>query len=101
GFADESSIAMYVGGVFQGRATAGNSVNAIFDVDRVEVVKGPQASLFGHSAIGGAINVIRNEPTDQITQSYDVGFGERNRVVARGVVNIPFPERLAVRISAD
>ena len=101
GFADESSIAMYVDGVFQGRATAGNSVNAIFDVDRVEVVKGPQASLFGHSAIGGAINVIRNEPTDQFTQSYDVGFGERNRVVARGVVNIPFTERLAVRISAD
>ncbi len=101
GFADESSIAMYVDGVFQGRATAGNSVNAIFDVDRVEVVKGPQASLFGHSAIGGAINVIRNQPTDEFTQSYEVGFGERNRVVARAVVNVPFTEHLAVRVSAD
>jgi len=101
GFADESSIAMYVDGVFQGRATAGNSVNAIFDVDRVEVIKGPQASLFGHSAIGGAINVIRNQPTDEFTQSYDAGFGERDRVVARGVVNVPVTDHLAVRISAD
>ena len=101
GFADESSIAMYVDGVFQGRATAGNSVNAIFDVDRVEVVKGPQASLFGHSAIGGAINVIRNQPTEEFTQSYDAGFGERDRVVARGVVNVPVTDHLAVRISAD
>jgi iron complex outermembrane receptor protein len=101
GFADESSIAMYVDGVFQGRATAGSSVNAVFDVDHVEVVKGPQASLFGHSAIAGAINILRNQPTDEFSQSYDLGFGERNRVVARGVVNIPVSEQLAVRIGAD
>jgi iron complex outermembrane receptor protein len=101
GFADESSIAMYVDGVFQGRATSGNSENAIYDVDRVEVVKGPQASLFGHSAIAGAINVIQNQPTDELSQSYDLGFGERTRVVARATVNIPVTDHFAVRIAAD
>jgi iron complex outermembrane receptor protein len=101
GFADESSIAMYVDGVFQGRATGGMAENAIFDVDRVEVVKGPQASLFGHSAIAGAINIIQNQPTEELSQSYDLGFGERNRVVLRGVVNVPVTEHLAVRVAAD
>jgi iron complex outermembrane receptor protein len=101
GFADESSIAMYVDGVFQGRATAGSGVNAIYDIERVEVVRGPQASLFGHSAIAGAINMIRNQPTDQFTQSYDLGFGERNRLLVRGVINLPVTNTLAIRIAGD
>jgi iron complex outermembrane receptor protein len=101
GFADESSIAMYVDGVYQGRATAGSGVNAIYDIERVEVVRGPQASLFGHSAIAGAINMIRNQPTDLFSQSYDVGFGERNRVLLRGVINLPVTNTLAIRIAAD
>jgi iron complex outermembrane receptor protein len=101
GFADESSIAMYVDGVFQGRATAGNAVNAVYDIERIEVVKGPQASLFGHSAIAGAINMIRNQPTDSLSQSYDVGLGERSRVLLRGVVNLPATDTLAVRFAVD
>ena len=101
GFADESSIAMYVDGVYQGRATAGSAVNAVYDIDRVEVVKGPQASLFGHSAIAGAINMIRNQPTDIFSQSYDLGFGERSRLFLRGVVNLPLSDTLALRVAID
>ena len=50
GFADDPSIAMFVDGVYQGRGGTGSQVNALYDVDRVEVVKGPQATLFGRSS---------------------------------------------------
>lgn len=101
GFADDPSIAMYVDGVYQGRGGSGMQVNALYDVDHVEVVKGPQATLFGRSSIAGAISTVTNQPSDHFEAIGDLGFGERDRVVARAVTNLPVSPDLAIRLAGD
>lgn len=101
GFADDPSIAEFVDGVYQGRGGTGMMVNALYDVDRVEIIKGPQAALFGRSSIAGAISIINNKPGDRFEADGVLGFGERDRVVARGAINLPLTKDLAVRVAED
>lgn len=101
GFADDPSIAMFVDGVYQGRGGTGSQVNALYDIDHVEVIKGPQATLFGRSSIAGAISTLTNQPSDHFELSGDFGFGERDRVLVRGVANLPITTDLAVRFAGD
>ncbi len=101
GFADDPSIAMFVDNVYQGRGGSGSQVNALYDISRVEIVKGPQATLFGRSSIGGAISVITNDPIDRFEGNALLGLGERKRVVARGVVNAVLAPKFAVRVSLN
>jgi len=101
GFADDPSIAMYVDDVYQGRAATGMQVNALYDIDRVEIIKGPQATLFGRSSIAGAISTILVQPTDTFSASGDFGAGQRNRLIAEGAVNFPVTPNLAIRVALD
>ncbi len=101
GFADDPSIAEFVDGVYQGRGGTGMMVNALYDVSRVEVIKGPQATLFGQSSIAGAISVIDNQPSDTFNATADLGFGERNRGALQSAVNLPVTKNWAVRIAED
>jgi len=101
GFADDPSIAMYVDDVYQGRGSSGMQVNALYDIDRVEIIKGPQATLFGRSSIAGAISIIAAQPTDTFSASGDLGAGQRDRLIARGAVNFPVSSNLAIRVAVD
>ena len=102
GFADDPSIAIFTDGVYQGRGGTGSIVNALYDVDRVEILKGPQATLFGRSSIGGAINTILNQPLKGVTEgNAEIGLGERDRVVARGALNLPLADALTLRVAGD
>ena len=102
GFADDPSIAVFTDGVYQGRGGTGSIVNALYDVDRVEIVKGPQATLFGRSSIGGAINTILNQPVKGETLgSVELGIGERERVIARAMGNVPLTPDLTLRIAGN
>jgi outer membrane receptor protein involved in Fe transport len=60
GRAFEQSVATYVDGIYAGRAN--QFLNPFFDVDRVEVVRGPQSVLFGVNANAGAINIVNKRP---------------------------------------
>jgi iron complex outermembrane recepter protein len=102
GFADDPSIAMFVDGVYQGRGATGMQASAFYDVDRVEVIKGPQATLFGRSSIGGAISVMTNQPsTAAFSADAMLGVGAYGRIVTQDVVNIPITPDLAIRIAGD
>ena len=101
GFADDPSIAMFVDDVYQGRGATGMQVNALYDINRVEVIKGPQATLFGRSSIAGAISTILVQPADSFSASGDLGAGQRNRLVAVGAVNFPITPDLAIRVAVD
>jgi iron complex outermembrane recepter protein len=101
GFADDPSIAMFVDNVYQGRGGSGSQVNALYDISRVEIVKGPQATLFGRSSIGGAISILTNEPVDKFEANALLGLGQRSRVVARGVVNVPLAPKFALRVALN
>ncbi|WP_159107296.1 TonB-dependent receptor [Azospirillum sp. B4] len=95
----ESAIAMNVDGVYIAKPAGFNGF--FFDVDRVEVLKGPQGTLYGRNASGGAINVITRKPdTEKVSGEAGIEFGSYDLVKANAAVNVPLNDKVAVRVSA-
>jgi len=70
------------------------------DLERIEVLRGPQGTLFGQNSTGGGINVITKAPTfDEFSGTADLTLGEYSLVKARAAMNIPFSESVAARVS--
>lgn len=76
------------------------SVGAGLDPERVEVLKGPQGTLFGGNATGGAINYIAAKPTDDFNAGFDLSVGRFSTIDAQGYVSGPIAETLTGRLSA-
>ncbi len=71
----------------------------LFDVERVEVLRGPQGVLYGRNTTGGAIKVVSNRPTDDLAAGLDVEGGRFGRVEAEGFVSGPLADAVRLRIS--
>ncbi|WP_066557557.1 TonB-dependent receptor [Croceicoccus bisphenolivorans] len=71
-----------------------------FDVQRVEVLKGPQGTLFGQNTTGGAINYIVNKPTDTFDAGVDLSYGRFNTIDVQGFVSGPITNGVNARLSA-
>src|SRR3546814_10627249 len=65
-----------------------------FDLERVEVLKGPQGTLFGNNATGGAINFVAAKPTDQLEAGVELSYGRFNPFEAAGFISGPFTDTL-------
>ena len=98
GIGTDSPVGVYVNGVYTGK-TGGALLN-FNDVKRVEVLKGPQGTLFGRNSAGGAIAIVTNDPDSSHLVSGLVRVGNYGTVHAEGVVNQPLGEDLSLRISA-
>lgn len=85
----DRSTAFHVDGVYINAGTAPESLT-FFDVQRVEVLRGPQGTLYGRNATGGAINVISNPPERDLLVAADVQFGTYDQIRSRAVLNAPF-----------
>ena len=70
-----------------------------FDLERVEVLKGPQGTLFGNNATSGAINFVAAKPTDQLSAGGEVTYGRFNRLEAQGHVSGPIADTLKARLA--
>lgn len=68
-----------------------------FDLERVEVLKGPQGTLFGNNATGGAINFVASKPTDHLTAGVDLSYGRFNTVDVAGYISGPLSNTLTAR----
>ena len=91
-------VGTYVDDVYLSRQGANNF--SFFDVERVEVLRGPQGTLFGRNTTGGAINVIMKKPGDTIKGFAEAGYGRYNRSQVRGSVDIPIiPGTLLTKFS--
>ena len=71
----------------------------LFDIQRVEVLEGPQGTLFGNNATGGAINYIANKPTDHFDAGAEISYGNYNTLQANGFVSGPITPKLKARFA--
>ncbi|MBS0613852.1 MAG: TonB-dependent receptor [Proteobacteria bacterium] len=71
----------------------------LFDVARVEVLRGPQGTLYGRNTTGGAVNFVTNRPTDEFHAGISARYGTHNLVDAEGFVSGPLADKLKGRIS--
>lgn len=74
---------------------------AAFDLTRVEVLKGPQGTLFGQNATGGAVNYIVAKPTQALDAGIDASYGRFDRLQLGGFVSGPVNDRLGMRIAVQ
>lgn len=93
----DSPVSLIVDGVQQQRSVAIS--NTMMDVERVEVLRGPQGTLYGRNAIGGAVNVVTVQPRDYFEAMGKVQGGNYNSRNYQAVINIPVYNKLALRIS--
>ena len=94
----EQSAPFFIDGVFGGRA--GQFLTPFFDLDRIEVVKGPQAIFFGKNATAGAVSLNAARPTDDFYASVNGGYEvENGGWLAEGVVSGPLTDNLRGRVA--
>src|SRR5260221_11126214 len=94
-----SPIAMYVDEVY--KAVGAVQALQVFDMDRVEVLRGPQGTLYGKNATGGAVSLYSANPSLTTTQGYvEAGYGNYNDRSVRAAVGVPLIDNvLAARVA--
>jgi iron complex outermembrane receptor protein len=94
----DPSVSLYKNGLYQGRT--GSGVSSLFDIERGEVLRGPQGFLFGRNSVSGAMNIITEKPNLNESEGYaELDVGERSHVVFEGAVNFPMSDTFAVRLA--
>ncbi|WP_082349940.1 TonB-dependent receptor [Novosphingobium sp. AAP1] len=88
----DPGVGIYLDGVYLARTVGANQ--DLPDVERVEVLKGPQGTLFGRNTIGGAISIVTHEPGKEFKGSIDATTGSYNLVKVRGTVDVPLAPSL-------
>jgi iron complex outermembrane receptor protein len=95
-YAFEPAVGVYIDDVYHGTLT-GSSMD-LLDLDRVEVLRGPQGTLFGKNSLGGAIRMVSKKPQGDDTGNVEVTYGQYDRVEVRAVGDFALvPDRLFVR----
>ncbi len=92
-----TTVSVVVDGVVVGVNTA--ALLSLFDIDRVEILRGPQGTLFGANTTGGVINVVTKQPTGEYGGEAQVVYGNYNRLDVNAAINFPITENLAGKVS--
>jgi len=92
-----TGVAFHVDGAYVARAEA--QLTSLFDLERVEVLRGPQGTLYGRNAVGGSINVITARPTAELEGYGRVSYGNYNALVTEGAISGPITEGIRARLA--
>jgi len=96
----DPAISFNYDGVYIGRPSSTSGV--FYDLQRVEVLKGPQGTLYGRNATGGAINVIPNRPKfDETAAEFSFGYGNYDWLTGQAAINLPVGDNVAVRVAGS
>lgn len=99
GYSDPA-IAFNYDGIYVGRPTSASGV--FYDLERLEVLKGPQGTLYGRNATGGAINVIPAKPRIGEVSGYaTASYGNYDAYTLQGAINVPLGNSVAARVSGN
>ncbi len=94
----DASLAFHVNGVYVGRPRAAAAL--FYDVERVELLRGPQGTLYGRNSTAGALNIITKRPEIGVFGGgADFSYGNYDAITARGFLNVPLGENIAMRAS--
>ena len=94
---NESQVAVYIDGLYLANPTAG--IFSFNNIDRVEVLKGPQGTLYGRNATGGLISIITRDPGDKVRIDASVGYASYNTLTANLYASAPLSDNLAANIA--
>jgi len=93
----EPGVGLYLDGVYIARSVGG--VLDLVDVDRVEVLRGPQGTLFGKNTIGGAISIITTPPANTFGGQLEATYGRFDRIDLKASVDVPLSDTIRTKFS--
>ncbi len=96
----DAAVGTYVDGYFT-NGVGPFWVNNFFDVERIEVLRGPQGTLYGRNTAAGAVNVISKKPKHEFEGEVNLEAGNHGYGVVQGMLNIPLGDKFAWRMSAS
>jgi len=94
----DPAVGIYIDGVYLARSV-GLALD-LADLERIEVLRGPQGTLYGRNTTGGAVNILTRRPsTDAQTMTHQLTIGSRNQITGKSVINLPVTDDLAVKLA--
>jgi iron complex outermembrane receptor protein len=96
---NEGRVAFHVDGVYISRP--GAILGTFFDVDRIEVLRGPQGTLYGRNAVAGTINLVTRDPTSTYTGYSEATIGNYDRVTLEGGLGGPITDTVSFRLAGQ
>lgn len=97
GVATDPSVTVYVDGIYHPRPTTG--YQDMFDIERVELLRGPQGVLFGRNSTGGTLNIVSKEPSEEFEGVLGVTFGNLDKRTFSGTVSGPLSDKVRGRLT--
>ncbi|MDE2372143.1 MAG: TonB-dependent receptor [Burkholderiales bacterium] len=96
--AGDPAINLNIDGVYQ--LQSATVMTGMFDIDRIEVLKGPQGTLYGRNATAGSVNIVTNDPTSTFGGAASLQLGSYGTVRADAALNVPVSPAFALRVAA-
>jgi len=93
----DPAVGVVMDGIYIGTMSGG--LQRTIDLERVEVLRGPQGTLFGRNTIGGVINMVRTKPTMETGGKFRVGYGDYDTLDIEGIVNFALGDQVGVKLT--
>ena len=93
----DPGVGIYVDGVYISRSVG--ALLDLVDIERVEVLRGPQGTLFGRNSVGGALNITTQRPGPNLGGRVSLTYGTNNLLIASGSLNAPLSDNLFAKVS--